>query len=56
MYFEHPSSRRIQMDVDNRKTESRAELKQMDIDIEVSLLPQTRVRHSLLIDSIGGLE
>ena len=59
MYFEHPSSRRIQMDVDNRKTESRAELKQlkeMDIDIEVSLLPQTRVRHSILIDSIGGLE
>lgn len=45
------------MDVDNRKTESRAELKQMDIQIEVRIISSAMIlpmRNS--ISGVGGIE
>lgn len=45
------------MDVDNRKTESRAELKQMDIQIEVRIISSAMnlsMRNS--ISGVGGIE
>ena len=41
-YFSYKTTPRIQMEVDSRKNEAKADLKQQDINIEVSTIPNSQ--------------